>query len=686
MLAVLSAALAAEPPLPEPSPPAASPARRCADAATGTEVEVCLRLAAEHPDAVDEITAALVAWVDRVEGPDRALLEALILLQSGSAAEGCERLAATGDPRAEAVLVETVRVHRDEDVRIVALAALARFPTALPRLKAWIEDRSAPTAVRIGAVEALARMPDPGVREALLTVARRPGLSPAVREAVLRALARRWPLLTLGDLPPAENGAPWLAAGASASLGYALAAAGWFGRTRRWEVGAVTGATAGATAGWIYGRAWPREAGDAGLVATSGALGTGAGFLVGYGAAEGDLSTAFLGGLAGEGAGLVLGALAAGPHRGVGQDAAEGTAIAALVGGAAALGRAATGADGPETALAGGVGLAAGAVVGHLSAPGLRLPTDLGPVGVGAALGLAATALAPAERPLPAALAGTLGGAAVGGVIGAWADPPPDLLLGAVAGAGLGGALGAGAGLAVGASPGLRGALGGAGGGLGLLTGTAVALVDPDPLDDRDAAFGAAAAAWAGWNAAAASDLADVPTDRAAGAVLLAAAGAAVATSAGNVLVDVPIPQTLCATSLGIWGGYVGYQAGDLVGVDPLLVALPASDLGLALGGLLVSPLVGVPPLVLGVADAGGVFGGAVGALAAGIATSDGDAVTASSLAGAGVGGAVGLAVGSVWHRSQGRRDVVLRPLDLPPVALTPGPAPLGLGVAVGPW
>ena len=689
MLAVLSVA-GASPPAGGPAPTlgaaSTSPARQCADAATGTEVEVCLRLAAEHPDAVDELTAALVAWVDRVEGPDRALLEALLLLQSGSAAEGCARLAETNDPRAEPILVETVRSHRDDAVRVAAVSALGRFPSALPTLRGLVEDRGLPTPVRVGAVEALARLPDAGAREALLTVARRPGLSPAVREAVQRALVRRWPLLPLGDLPPAENGAPWLATGASASLGYALAAAGWFGRARRWEVGAVTGATAGATAGWIYGRAWPVEAGDAGLVATGGALGTGAGFLVGYGAAEGDLSTAFLGGLAGEGAGILLAALATGPHPGDGVDAAEATALATLIGGASALGASAAGEDGPGAALAGGAGLATGAIVGHLASPGFTVPADLGSVGVGAALGLAAAALAPAERPVAGALAGALAGAAAGGAVGAWADPPPDLLLGGVVGAGLGGMLGAGAGLAGGASPGLRSALGATGGTTGLLAGTAVALIDPDPLDDRDAAFGGTAAAWAGWNAGAAAALARAPTERAAGAVLVSAAGVAVAASAGNALVDVPVPQTLCAASLGIWGGYVGYQAGDLAGVDPLLVALPTSDLGLVLGGVLVSPLVGVPPLVLGVADAGGVFGGAAGALIAGIATADGDAVTASSLVGAGLGGAIGLGVGSVWHRSQGRRDVVLRLPALPPVALTPGPATLGLGVAVGPW
>jgi hypothetical protein len=689
MLAVLSAAAAEPVPGADAPPPpaaAASPARRCADAATGTEVEVCLRLAAEHPDAVDEITAALVAWVDRVEGPDRALLEALVLLHGGSAIEGCERLGATGDPRAETLLADTVRTHAEEGVRVAAVYALARFPSALPELVGWVEDRSLPTTVRTSAVEALSRLPDAAGREMLLELARRPGLPTVVQRSVLRVLARDWPQLSLGELPPAENGAPWLAAGSSASLGYALAAAGWFGRTQRWEVGAVTGATAGATAGWIYGRAWPKEAGDAGLVATSGGLGTASGFLLGYGLADGDLDAAFLGGLGGEGAGLLLSAVATGVHRGDGADALEATALASLIGGAAAAGAAARGEGGAAVALAAGVGLAGGTVVGQLAAPGVLLPRDLGPVGAGAALGLAGGALVPSRAPGFALLAGGLGGAAAGGLVGAWADPPPDLLVGAMSGAGFGGALGAGAALAAGAPSGVRTGLGVGGGAVGLLAGTAVALIDADPLDDRDAVLTGTAALWAGWNAVALARLTDAPPDRAAGAVLLSAAATGGVTLAGNVLVDVPVPQTLCATSLGIWGGYVGYQAGVLAGVDPLAVALPASDAGFALGGVLVSPLGGVPPLVLGVADAGGVFGGAAGALVAGLATADEGAVTASSLVGAGLGGAVGLGVGAVWHRSQGRRDVVHLPRALPPIALAPGPTGLGLAVTVGPW
>lgn len=664
----------------------ASPSRRCADAATGTEVEVCLRLAAENPDAVDEITAALVAWVDRVEGPDRALLEALVLLQSGSAVEGCARLAATGDPRAELVLVDTVRTRRQDAVRVAAIQALAAFPGALPELAGWIEARDLPNAVRVAAVEALSRVDDPHAREVLVELARRPGLAPPIQAAVVRVVARSWPGSVPGDLPPSENGALWLATGTTLSLGYALGAAGWFGRSARWEVGAVTGATAGATAGWIYGHAWPMEAGDAGLVATSGALGTASGVLLGAGLAPDTPSVAVLGGLAGEGVGLATSAVLAPLHPGTGADAAESAALAALAGGAAALGARARGDEPSGVALAAGVGLLGGAVVGPIASPGFELRRDVGVVAVGALLGAAGGALTPGADPALGPASGAVAGAVAGGLVGGWADVPPDLLVGAISGAGLGGGLGAGAGLAGGAAPAVRAGLGIGGGALGALTGTAYALVDPDPIDDRDAVLTGAAIVWAGWNAAALADVGRLTPDRALGAVLVASSAAGALTTTLDAPLDVPVPATLCATSLGIWGGYVGWQAGDLAGLRPLSVAVPASDVGLALGAVLVSPSVGVPPLVLGVADAGGVFGGATGALVAGLATADADLVTGSSLVGAGVGGAVGLAVGAAWHRSQGRRDVVFAPGDLPPVALGPGPVPLGATLSVGPW
>jgi hypothetical protein len=172
--------------------------------------------------------------------------------------------------------------------------------------------------VRIAAVDSsLAAVADPQAHDTLLRLARQPGLAPGLqgRRRAPRSPATGPPDVP-GELPPSQNGAVWLSAGSGASLGYALAAAGWFGRSQRWEVGAVTGAAAGATAGWIYGRAWPREAGDTALVATSGALGTTSGFLLGWGADPGSPSTAVLAGLGGEFAGLGLAGLAAGPAPG----------------------------------------------------------------------------------------------------------------------------------------------------------------------------------------------------------------------------------------------------------------------------------------------------------------------------------------------------------------------------------
>src|SRR5690348_4260411 len=86
----------------EPAPPVEipSPARQCADAATGSEIDVCLRLAAEHPTDIDAISAALKAHIDRGSSADRDLLAAILMLESpDGGVAGARRLGELGDPR-----------------------------------------------------------------------------------------------------------------------------------------------------------------------------------------------------------------------------------------------------------------------------------------------------------------------------------------------------------------------------------------------------------------------------------------------------------------------------------------------------------------------------------------------------------------------------------------------------------
>ena len=72
------------------------------------------------------------------------------------------------------------------------------------------------------------------------------------------------------------------------------------------------------------------------------------------------------------------------------------------------------------------------------------------------------------------------------------------------------------------------------------------------------------------------------------------------------------------------------------------------------------SPLVGMSPLVVGLADAGGVLVGSSAALGASFATDNTDAILIASLVGSGVGLVGGGLLGSRWDRAGTNRDIAL--------------------------
>jgi hypothetical protein len=130
---------------------------------------------------------------------------------------------------------------------------------------------------------------------------------------------------------------------------------------------------------------------------------------------------------------------------------------------------------------------------------------------------------------------------------------------------------------------------------------------------------------------------------------------------------------------------------GQISSVDPLAAALVGSDIALAGGVVVMSPAVGAPPLVIGLADAGGVLGGSTAALGAAIASDDPDTIFLASLIGAGVGLAGGTALGIHWHKSDTRRNIAwgLPTLPIPgrfsvsPAQLPGEDAPV-LGIRIG--
>lgn len=715
--------VAAAVPVPEPVPPTTdapaqpvpqgpqgpTPARQCADAAAGSEVEVCLRVAVENPAAVEEVVAALLAHIDRFQTPDRTLLDAVLLLSTNRAVEGARLLGALNDPRAVPVLFGVADGHGAPEVVDAAIAALSSYPQAIPELGSWLVDRDRPLAVRLAVSTSLGEARAPRAAEELQDALRR-RLPPALTARIADTLVAYYGAsLDALDLPPSTDGAPWLAAAWSAGLAYAGGTAGHFGVTELAPAGALTGAVTGASVGWLYARTWPMEAGDAATIATLGMGGAAAGTLIGAGLASPDAErpadVPLLVGLGGEAVGFTLGVAV---ERVFGRDSTGGDAVeAAILGGIAATGAEAAGlylrANGTETRRAIGSGLAVigGLTLGEIVAPGFTIRDGAGWVASGAVFGFAGgmlTPIGPNDRTLlPVATAA--GGASLGFVFGA-AHAPQDALIGGATGGVFGAGIGVGSGLlAAPASPDLARGLGLAGMLAGYAVGFGVARADPDPIDDRDVAIAMAAGGWAAWDAFAftailanrsrltttGTDTADGTSTRSIGAVLLASSIAAGGASALNLALDIPVPHTLSASSIGLFGGYAGAAIGDLVGVGPFVLSLPLSNVGWFGGAVLVSPLIGAPPLVIGIADTGGALGAAFAATTAGLLTKDQDAVVLASLGGASVGVVVGGVLGERWHRSGTRRDIALgvpAPRGLPGFARLHLDHPLSVAVA----
>ncbi len=643
-------------------------ARRCADAATGAEIEICLSLAAQHPDAVDEIAAALVAHVDRREAPDRELLDALrLLLDPVRTLDGITSLGEMSDPRAVTALVQVAQVHIDPLVAAAAVQALG-VHGATPILRAWLGDRTRPQSLRIAAAEALGTVASEEAAHALEDLLERPRQPPALRTAASTALAQSWPDRDPPSVVASLDSALWLGAGTSIGLGYAMGAAGQLGRTNLAAVAGATGATGGATAGYLYARAWPQAPGDSALLTTLTLTGIGSGLLVGAGTSQTERGT-LVGGLVGEGVGGLAAVLARPAWSGEPSDSVEAAVISALAS-TAAHGVVATVRPGSdprgERSLAAGIALGLGSVGGHVAARRITpRASDWAFVGSTALFGAGVGAMIPIA---PARRVTTIqAGASVGALVGLAAFEPlsrePRVLAGAWTGAACGGTLGLGIAWMV--EPESAGIVGGSmlfGSTLGVVAGGVAAQRDPHPPNSRDGVLTAATTAWTAWTMFGVADLLqpDGIDTRGAGAVLALSATAAAGAGLTANLVDVPVTHTLAASSLGLWGGYAGGVFGQVAGVDPVLPALVGSSTGLVGGIVVVSPWVALPPLVVGIADAGGVLGTSVGAVVASQFDDDPTLIVGASFAGATLGLTGGALLGNHWHRNGTTRDLAL--------------------------
>ncbi|MBX2797342.1 MAG: HEAT repeat domain-containing protein [Myxococcales bacterium] len=667
-----------------------SPARLCADAAEGTEIEVCLRVAIAHPQAVDEVNAALVAQMDRAGAPDRELLEGVLLLSGPEGSTGCAQLAELGDPRAIPVLLDAAR-HRPMNVAVSAVTALAAWPEVWPTLGAMMVDEGLPEAVRIAAAEALAETGDPRAAAVVESALQRPGVPRSVHRTAAASLADRFP----GRAPPrrtnTSEAAFWLSAGAGVGLGYAMAAVGTLGPDELLPVAIVTGGAGGVSLGWVYGRAWPMDPGEGALITVSGLGAGGAGALLGAAATPGSLDGPLLGGLGGEILGFTTATLLRTTYPGTARDVVEGTAFAMLATLTTdGLVSATAGPDAPVRPLADGLALSAGLGAGLLAAPLLEVGReDVGLIATGTAVGLGAAMLLPA-RGAPRrhlVVAGPAAGAAVGLMLADPLDLRADVWMAALTGAGSGAAVGGGIGLLLRDDPGLGNALALTAGAAGLGVGAAFGSTDDAPVDDRDVVLVATTSTWVAAQAAVVS-LADGEgiSRREVGGILLATGLVSGATASLNLELDVPVPHVLAASSVGLWGAYAGAAIGQLAWERPEVAGLVGTNVGLAAGGLLVSDLVGTPAIVISMADAGGVVGASLSGLVASAVTNEPDVILGTSLAGAVGGAIVGGTLGRGWHRSGGRRDIAFAPRIRLPGRWSVLPSHNGVRVVVDQW
>ncbi len=602
---------------------------------------------------------------------DEALLAALLKLHGEQRIAGIASLVATRDPRAVPVLVDLVETLRAGRVVDSATLALASFPEGPPVLGGWVVDRQLPTSTRIAAARALGAAHSGIAAQALLDATASPGVAGSLRAAVMDTLKTGYPDQVAAAKHVSDAGSvAWTTIGFGSGLGYGVATLGHFGRTRLEGLGATAGAVGGATGGWFYARRRPTTVGDASYVTLSEWAGASGGMLIASGTGPHDSTQAdhvWVGGLIGLAAGTGTGLATAGIQQGSGHDAWE-TGILTGVG----VATVSTGynffTQGTHPRV-GNVTVAGIATLGGFAGASIASPNvDLHGADMGfVALGTAWGAVVGGWLPLPAGtyrfgLPVTTGGVAG---VAAWSlaptyDRPADELLGGFLGLGFGTAIGGG--ISILAAPDTRtqpsgwGPVAGATG--GLISGIALANLDPGTVDGSDLVWGGLATGWVGWQTAGWIRVSQ-PWDRENAGIAVTVVGA---TGAACGVVSrwtrVPYAASLTMASTALWGTYIGAATAHISHRNPLEAALIGGDIGLGVGTVGLIPDLEVAPVVVGIADIGGVVVGGTTTLIAGLASRDPNALLAASLIGAGVGTAggalVGLKVGSGHHVALG--------------------------------
>ncbi|TNE88985.1 MAG: hypothetical protein EP330_12665 [Deltaproteobacteria bacterium] len=665
---------------------------------------MCLQLAAEAPEEVDAIAAALVAHIDQASTSDRELLGALMLLVSREGGvSGARRLGQLDDPRALEPLVHAGET-REVEVAVAAAEALVAYPESIEPLSRWVRDERLAVEVRQAAARSLGALDSDAAADALLIALRTRGMPSPLRSTLLETVESAYPGRQdelAGQVT--RDGAAWLAAGGAFGLGYTMSMAGAFGRAELAGFGAVSGGVAGGTLGWVAGRAWPIEASDAAFITVTGATATAHGSILG---ASFGGKVPWWTGLGAGAVGYTTAAALQSAHKGTILDSFEAggfsTATAVALAGTAALADRRTrwgwGDEGVRTPLlVGGLGGLSGLAVGHALAPAVKLQrSDAALLGLASSYGLAAGLLLPGPQgvlPWMGLGYGSLVGYGLAGLF----EIPADHVFGAASGAVVGGTVGLGIGMIAGPSdvqePVLLTSSALLGSAVGLGVGGILSRNNEDVIDKGDVLFTGLVSGWAtwqsvGWYTVARPNMSNRRTD---GVFVL---GPAVATGVAGALspfYDVPISYSFTGISMGLWGGYLGGSVAELSGGGNVLpYALLGSNIGVAAGIVGALPPIHASPLVIGIANAGGVLGGSVFALGAAFIDDRTRPILAASLIGAGVGFGTGVIAGAVIHRHGGTREVAgLGGLRLPgrwtlmPAAFTDEEENLHLGARI---
>jgi hypothetical protein len=634
-------------------------------------------------------------------GADDALLDSLLLLLSTeTGAHAAARLGQLGDSRAVPPLEHSARTREDE-VATAASQALARYPEALEPLRAMALDPDLAVARRSLAVEALGLMDSEPAADGLLAIMDTESLPRDVREAVINTVRVCYPH-RIDELQGevARRGTGWLMAGGAGALGYSMASVGYFGQADLEVLGAITGGAAGGSLGYVAGRRWPIEAGDAAFLSSSGLIGTTSGVLLGC--AAGDDGACWSGGLVGEVVGFGAGALLMDRHPGTQVDSVEALVVSGATG--LTAGTAASWAvrrspvihtdewgswEEPDwekanraAQIATGLGLAGGLAVGHMVAPRVDLSgSDIGQMTLGATWGgFSGGLLAAGESDGVSIFTGVGAGTLLGYGMADRMELGGDAVFTGYMGLGYGSMVGLGGGLLFeealedlpGSGEGLLKATVWTTGTAGMGLGSYLAWKNPAPIRFNDVIFTGLGTGWAAWQTTGWWSLADGPQATAGLNALVPAAVGSVSAIA-SPRIDIGVGDTLSATSLGLWGlylGFVGSALADADGDQTLMATLVASDIGLGTGILLMSPAVDASPVVVGLADAGGVAGATMGAVVVALATGDQDPILVASLVGAGAGALGGGILGArLEGRDRKRQSLFLLPrprFDLP--------------------